>query len=533
MSYAELEIGLTALAQAGQYRVELRFEDPRDDAERTAVHGVAMIDPQALLPLADSPGNAYGLALANSVFAEAEVRGKYGEFKAVVESGEDFLRVKLFVDRSAPELHRLRWELLADPVTGRALSTSERILFSRFGSSGDWRPVRLRPRTNLKALVALSNPTDVDAYGLAPVDVDGETARAREHLHGIDVAVAGHDANTPLTLDRLIEGLRDGIDILYLVCHGGLQPDRGPLLYLQDVRGKARVARGGELAERVGELREPPRLVVLASCESAGSERASTQSAVVAGQLVPLAPALAEAGVHAVLAMQGMISIETVRTAMPVFFAELLKDGQIDRAFAVARGKVRHRPDSWMPALFLRLKGGRIWYEPGSGEGEDGPPLDPGVRRLLDHQKEQARRLDVCFVTPHLLLALLHVKAGFAQRAFDGIRPGLAAELTGTFTKYVSSDAARANGGFSEFSWEEQRDVQRARRLAAESGAARTDDRHLLLAALGGDSITAAGLRHKLGDGDFHALLALVESLLPEGPPPGPVQTANPFGANT
>jgi hypothetical protein len=44
-----------------------------------------------------------------------------------------------------------------------------------------------------------------------------------------------------------------------------------------------------------------------------------------------------------------------VRGAMPVFFGELLKDGQIDRAFAVARGKVRQQPDSWMPALFLRL----------------------------------------------------------------------------------------------------------------------------------------------------------------------------------
>ena len=59
--------------------------------------------------------------------------------------------------------------------------------------------------------------------------------------------------------------------------------------------------------------------------------------------------------------MQGKISMETVKTAMPVFFSELLKDGQIDRAMAVARGRVRERTDSWMPALFLRLKGGRIW----------------------------------------------------------------------------------------------------------------------------------------------------------------------------
>ena len=304
------------------------------------------------------------------LFDDGDVRAKYGQFKAAVEGADDSLRVKLFVDRSAPELHSLRWELLTDPDTGQPLATSERILFSRFGSSSDWRPVRLRAKSELKALVAVSNPGNLDQYGLAPIDVDGEVARAREHLKGIEVTVAGQDAGAPLTLDRLIDGLRDGVDILYLVCHGGLHPEKGPLLYLQGDDGNAKVAGGDALAQRIGELVERPRLVVLASCESAGSAQVSTQSLVAAGQLVPLAPALAEAGVHAVLAMQGKISMETVRTAMPVFFAELLDDGQIDRAFAVARGKAREQPDSWMPALFLRLKGGRIWYEPGFGEGE-------------------------------------------------------------------------------------------------------------------------------------------------------------------
>ncbi len=370
MSYAELEIGLSSLDLAGQYQVELRFDNPSDDAQKTPVRGVAAIDPQALLALADSPGNEYGLALARSVFAEDEVRGKYGEFKAAVEGADALLRVKLFVDRSAPELHRLRWELLADPATGLALATSEKILFSRFGSSSDWRPVRLRAKSELRALVAVANPSDLDRYGLVPVDVDGEVARAREHLKGIQVAVAGQDAKSPLTLGRLIDGLRGDVDILYLVCHGGLHPQKGPLLYLQDDEGNVKVAGGDELARRIGELVERPRLVVLASCESAGSEQASTQGLVAAEQLVPLAPALAEAGVHAVVAMQGKISMETVKGAMPVFFSELLKDGQIDRAMAVARGSVRQQPDSWMPALFLRLKGGKLWYEPGFGDGE-------------------------------------------------------------------------------------------------------------------------------------------------------------------
>ena len=50
--------------------------------------------------------------------------------------------------------------------------------------------------------------------------------------------------------------------------------------------------------------------------------------------------------------MQGSISMPTVAGFMPVFFQELRKDGQIDRAMAVARSAVAQRPDSWsMPVL--------------------------------------------------------------------------------------------------------------------------------------------------------------------------------------
>ena len=63
--------------------------------------------------------------------------------------------------------------------------------------------------------------------------------------------------------------------------------------------------------------------------------------------------------------------METVATLMPRFFQELAADGQIDRALAVARGLVRDRPDAWMPALFLRLRGGRLWDSPAVSSGDD------------------------------------------------------------------------------------------------------------------------------------------------------------------
>jgi hypothetical protein len=81
--------------------------------------------------------------------------------------------------------------------------------------------------------------------------------------------------------------------------------------------------------------------------------------------------------------MQGDITMETVAQFMPAFFQELARDGQIDRAMAVARGAVRERPDSWIPVLFLRLRGGRIWYVPGFGEERGGFEKWPALMRSI------------------------------------------------------------------------------------------------------------------------------------------------------
>jgi hypothetical protein len=112
------------------------------------------------------------------------------------------------------------------------------------------------------------------------------------------------------------------------------------------------------------ELVHPPRLCVLASCESAGRAEATASLGEKPAAQSSLALLLADAGVAAVLAMQGKITFETVRLLIPRFFRELAQDGQIDRALAVARGLVRARPDSLLPVLYLRLRNGRIWYEP-------------------------------------------------------------------------------------------------------------------------------------------------------------------------
>jgi SIR2-like domain/CHAT domain len=254
--------------------------------------------------------------------------------------------------------------------------------------------VRLRAKGELTALVVVANPSNLaDANNpyqvcgrrLAPIDVSGEKGRAETGLRGknadkpvINSETLVSDPNGPVrvTLDGLCDRLRQGYDVLYLVCHGALitrdgktQPE--PYLCLEDDAGTASLVAGSDLVDRIRDLPSRPRLIVLASCQSSGT--AGNPQSDDGGALAALGPSLAdEAGIPAVVAMQGNITMETVAKMMPVFFEQLCVDGQIDRALATARGQIRDRRDAWVPVLSMRLRHGRIWHVPGftSEKGE-------------------------------------------------------------------------------------------------------------------------------------------------------------------
>jgi hypothetical protein len=355
--YPELEIALDKL-DGETYRVTLRYSDPASEAEKAPAQGVAALDFAGLAALQLNPA-AYGQILSAGLLQDAKLKDFYRECRAAVESAGQALRLRLFIGQSAPELHPLRWELLADPLDNAPLLGSQKILFSRYAASADWRPVKLRPKAELRVVVAVANAINLAEYGLAGIDRDGEISRAREALQGVTITLL----DKPVTLDSLAQSL-EGADILYLACHGALIKNEA-VLYLQDEAGKVKPVKGAELAQRLRELVQLPRLAVLASCESAGSGGQNTSAEAA------LAPRLNDAGIAAVVAMQGKISMDTVSVFMPRFFQELLKDGQLDRALAAARGAARERADYWMPVLYSRLKGGKLWYEPGFGSAQE------------------------------------------------------------------------------------------------------------------------------------------------------------------
>jgi hypothetical protein len=351
---AELEIGLHRL-DAKRYSVELRSRPPDSDADMAPVRGTTTFDFQKVQAAEWDGAEAVGRALTECLFADPAVLSHYQQACAAAETAGAVLRVRLFIGPTAPELHALRWESLLDPCTSTPLATRERVVFSRYLSSHDWRPVKLRPRESLRALIVIANPIDLVDYQMAAVDVDGERGRVKDALGEIPI----EEVTGPSTFSRLIDRLREEFDILYLVAHGVMDAD-DPILWLEDDAGASDKRPGRDLVDRLGELPRPPRLVVLASCRS-GDTGAQADD----GALVALGPRLAEAGIPAVVAMQGNVSMDTVARFMPAFFLELCRDGQIDRAMATARFKVKGRPDMASLVLFLRLTSGRIWYVPG------------------------------------------------------------------------------------------------------------------------------------------------------------------------
>lgn len=397
--YARLEIGLHRY-DAQSYHLEASFKLSREDARRRCSAEIPHFDLDAL-DLNRSDAEAHGAMLTTALFATEQLRTFFAEARAATRSQREpvTLRLSLFVGPTLPELHTLRWETLRDPARPDALlALDQNVLFSRYLSSDDWRQVQPPSRAELNALVVIANPNDLISYKMHPVDVEGELARAQEGLGDIPLQAlcrpespSDHIVGRP-TRERLLDCLREGCEILFLVAHGKLY-DGEPMVWLEADDGSThRVpARGPDgLVTRLAQLQQLPRLVVLASCQSAGDGRPSSSTDM--GALSALGPRLAEIGVPAVVAMQDNVTMETVKKFMPLFFGELQARGQIDRAVAVARGAVRDRHDWWVPVFFTRLESGRLFTpEPIAEDGsrtEYGPPEAEGydlrvVRELL------------------------------------------------------------------------------------------------------------------------------------------------------
>lgn len=397
--YAELVIRLTH--DLGRlWRVELASTQPGSSAstERT---GRALLDLDALRDVQNDM-DEYGRRLTEALFADEAVRE--GFRLAAALAGAQQLRVRLYIDSDVAAVHAVRWETLRTPE-GTALATGDRVLFSRYLRSPDWRRVPLVTERDLRALVVIANPSNLSSFApegapLEPINVADELERTRRALGSIPITAYSEPGTA--TLEHLVQGIREGHNIVYLVCHGSIVAGE-TRLYLERSSGETTTVTGEELAAEFAQLRQVPSLVVLASCQSAGSGSSGALSAV--------GPLLARVGVPSVLAMQDRVSMRTSAQFAETFFTELTRDGRLDRAAAVARTRVKSEPDYWVPVLFSRLSNGCLWPPPteGPAEFEQWPAV-------LSHIK---RGSCIPIVGPGLLEFLLGPTREMAQRWAD------------------------------------------------------------------------------------------------------------------
>lgn len=342
------------LDQVDEDRCKLRFRffRPGDAAESSlglAAPVMVSIHAEALREVAGDP-QEYGTRLGSMVFADPGARLAFAQARAAAGSAP--LRLRLAVDPAAQSLHNLRWEALVDLDRRGGLFSDEHVLFSRFLPSSSWQTFEAPQAARLRALVMIANP---QLSSLAAIDTAGYLAQARAGL--VNMQVTTLVGKGQATLETLVDRLRDGCDVLYLVAHGAQTAQRA-LVFLENPDGSADGVEVERLVERLRMLGKPPLLAVLISCESAGDPK-------LGGPLLAFGPRLVmDAGIPAVVAMHGKISFDTMELFLPVFFKELARDGKIDRAMAVARARVLGQPDWWMPVLFSRLRDNQLLQPP-------------------------------------------------------------------------------------------------------------------------------------------------------------------------
>jgi hypothetical protein len=346
-----IELTFTPAANE-RYALLARFTAPGHDTQYSA--SPITLDAASLRPLVFDP-EAYGQALTAQLFADEGLRAFWAKARTVaLQSGE--LNVRLRFPTADPLLHTVRWETLRDPEDNTPFALSQRVRLARTIDGSDFTPLPLAPRpAELRALVAVTAPSDLDAFGLDEIDADGEVARVRNALGNMPLTVLGDVAAAKgrTTLEAIQAALGAEPQIVIIVAHSRLSLDGEPVIYLENEHGLTKPIPGDTFVDALQRQARLPLLLTLVSCKGAGDDYAA---------LSAIGPRLAQLGIPAVLAFQGNIAMTATERLLPRLITEVQRDGQIDRALATARAVLGEGGPWWQPVLYLRGDG-RLWRE--------------------------------------------------------------------------------------------------------------------------------------------------------------------------
>lgn len=355
MPYTDLEIRILE-KQAQGYPVEITFSGEQEFPR-------GFLDDSQLPWQPGSSSTADGERLFNWLFSDASLKTAWSE----VRGQNPQRRIRLRIDTTAPELHAVPWELLREMTPNQPaqhLAATADTPLSRY-LAGQWRQGRPAIERPLKMLIAIANPSDLSAYNLDPIDSQQErtliqTALAQVPTEQLQLTILP----APVTLSSLEQALQQDYHILHIVAHGYITRNKQAVIYLENEQNQVDIVPAARLAEMLGRINSPLRLIYLASCQTAAASLADAFRGV--------APALIGAGIPAVLAMQDKVPVATAREFTQIFYQQLLKHGQIDLASNLARAALltANLPGAATPVLFMRLRTGLLFAQRGQILGE-------------------------------------------------------------------------------------------------------------------------------------------------------------------
>lgn len=364
---------------AEAYPVEVELDDGHFFRD-----GLLRLDRQALLT-AESDPQEYGLELFYALFSGPVRRAYDTATGQAAARTEGRLRVRLWIDDDAAELHALPWERVYHVYRGQPvpLATSSSTPFSRYTGLEIAEPQPITAPC-IRFLVAISNPLDLPS-GLSPIPVEQEVENLRQALGDLcrrrPIQVTFMPGQTGLSpeLRQQLEGegyqvhdgvtglddvfrLLPGCHVLHFLGHGHFRPqgERGEgvtRLFLERVDGRWEAVEDEDLVTRLTAIDPLPHLVFLSACETARRDPEAVHP------FIGLGPKLVKAGVPAVVAMQDVVPMPLARQLTGDFYQGLLEHGVVDQALNQARLLLFEREEvDWaIPVLFMRLKEGQLF----------------------------------------------------------------------------------------------------------------------------------------------------------------------------
>ncbi len=360
MNSFEFEIAIQR--KFGKYwPVVVRVKQP--DGLTTHTEGTLQLGEDDLIQLKQEQENylEYGTRLGKALFRD-QVRETF--VRTLGQSSQECpLRVLLSNEADGKdEVRSLHWERLCAPIDAgggwNLLARDQRVPFSLYIPTIIDRRFPPIGRRDLRALVVVASPTNLDKYNLAPFNVEQAVNGVRAALGDVpcDVLANIDGAIGEPTLEQLSAQLTEAkqpYTLLHFVCHGMLGKDGETALFWATKDDRVQRVTGAQLRSElkyIGNKQGLPQLTFLCTCESA-APRAEGALGGLAQRLVR------DLGMPVVVAMTRKISVETALKLGQKFYQRLREHGEVDLALEEATAGLGHRDDITVPAIFSRLGG--------------------------------------------------------------------------------------------------------------------------------------------------------------------------------